>query len=108
MWWAHEHLHRAVIRDYATRMPLYRAERDALEADFLRRAAALAEEHRGTNTPERVQALAALSADCFEQARQATTAWTEQVSAAPVRQRPSPLFSLAWRILARQANFPRK
>ncbi|RPI50605.1 MAG: peptidase U34, partial [Chloroflexi bacterium] len=32
LWWAHERLHRAVFSDYGTRMPVYQAKRDALEA----------------------------------------------------------------------------
>jgi dipeptidase len=105
MWWAHERLHRAVIRDYATRMALYREERDALESTFLRQAAALSKQYRGANTPERAGALAALSASCFEQAGQATAAWAEKVSSAPVQHRPSPLFTLAWNRRDKQAAF---
>jgi secernin len=35
LWWRHEALHREVIRDYAARLPLFQAERDALEAEFI-------------------------------------------------------------------------
>ena len=56
LWWTHERLHRAVIRDYATRLPLYRAERDALEAKFLSEAAEIYEKYRGASEEKRASA----------------------------------------------------
>lgn len=35
LWWSHEHLHRAVMKDPETLAPLFVAERDALERRFL-------------------------------------------------------------------------
>ncbi len=35
LWWRHERLHRRVMGDPARRLPLYEAERDALEASWL-------------------------------------------------------------------------
>jgi dipeptidase len=105
LWWAHERLHRAVIRDYATRMPLYRAERDALEAMFLRDAARMYEQYRRASAQERAAPLAALTSSCFERASQATSGWTEKVLSVPVRHRPSRLFSLAWNQCDKQAGF---
>jgi secernin len=106
LWWAHERLHRAVIRDYGTRMPLYQAERDALEAAFLREAGKAYERFREMTVEERSAPLAALTASCFEQARRATAEWTERVLAAQIRQRPGRLFSLAWKGWNREAGLP--
>lgn len=106
LWWAHERLHRAVIRDYGTRLPLYQAERDALEATFLREASQAYDCYKGASSRERAAPLAALTASCFERARRATAEWTERVQAAKVQQRPGPLFSLAWKILDRKAGMP--
>ncbi len=106
MWWAHERLHRTVIRDYATRLPLYRAERDALEIEFQRETKELAGRARDLAPVERAQHLAATTAACFERAARATARWTDLVEAAPVQQRPTRLFSMAWDILNRQAAFP--
>jgi hypothetical protein len=77
-------------------MALYRAERDALEASFLREAARLYETYRGIDAQERSAPLAAFTAAAFEQARQATARWAEEVRQAPVQHHPSVLFSLAW------------
>ena len=104
MWWAHERLHRAVIRDYPGRLPLYRAERDALEASFLSEAADIYRQTRGLSDSERAQLLGDLTASCFERAATATARWTERVSSVPVRQRPPMPFSLAWNIVDRQAE----
>ncbi len=66
LWWDHERLHRAVIRDYATRLALYQADRDALEATFLGEAAEAYEDHHQASAQERAAPLAALTASCFE------------------------------------------
>jgi len=104
LWWAHERLHRAVIRDYATRLPLYREERDALEAEFLSEAAEMYEKYWGAGE-ERAEFLATFTASCFERATEATARWTETVTSAPVQRRPPRLFSMAWNRFDRQAGF---
>jgi dipeptidase len=104
IWWAHERLHRAVIRDFPGRLPLYRQERDDLEASFLAEAADVYHQHRGLPVEERAQALDAFTASCFARAASATVRWTERVSSMPVRQRPPWLFARAWDIVDRQAG----
>ncbi len=106
LWWGHERLHRQVIRDYATRMPLYREERDALEASFLREAAEVIARYRETSPEERAEPLRAFSASCFERAAAATERWVKIVADTPVRHRPPLPFSLAWNRFNREAGFP--
>jgi hypothetical protein len=89
-------LQRAVIRDYAARMSLYRDERDALEAAFVQEAA-----RQGTAAG--AEARRAFTLSCFERAAEATSRWTAQVAAAPAVRRPSRLFALAWDLVDRQA-----
>jgi secernin len=105
VWWTHERLHRAVIRDYATRMPLYRDERDALETAFLNEAAEMYDRYRGASVAERAVPLAALTRVCFERAAEAAARWAEVVSSAPVQHRPPRLFSVAWDRFDQQAGF---
>ena len=105
LWWSHERLHRTVIRDYATRMPLYRKDRDTLEALFLSEAAEMSDRYRGGSAEERAKPLAVFTASCFERATEATARWTETVSSAPVRRRPPRLFSIAWNRFNKQAGF---
>jgi secernin len=103
LWWTHERLHRAVIRDYATREPLFRDERNALEAAFLREAAELYERYHKASDGERAGSLAAFTASCFERAAEATPRWFETVSSAPVQRRLPRLFALAWDRFDKQA-----
>lgn len=99
LWWAHERLHRAVIRDYAARLASYRDERDALEAAFLAEIAAY--EAAGVRSADQT---AALSARWFRQAAEATERWTDRVvQLLPGRHTPR-VFSTAWQILDRQAG----
>lgn len=106
LWWRHERLHRQVIRDYATRMPLYREERDTLEASFLREAEEMVTRYREASPAERAEPLRAFSASCFERAAAATERWVDVVTNTPVRHRPPLLFSLAWGQFNREAGFP--
>jgi secernin len=108
LWWNHERLHRAVLEDYPTRLPLYRQDRDSLEAEFLAQAAEVYEKHRHAPAEERVEPLAAFTASCFEQASRATEEWTERVSAAEIQGRPSGLYRKAWQKFDEQAGFARR
>lgn len=105
LWWAHERLHRAVIRDYASRMTLYRRQRDELEAEFLCEAGEKYESYRHASRDDRAQPLRAFSAACFDRARQAEAQWMETVAAQPVRQKPPLLFRMAWNGFDRAAGF---
>jgi secernin len=105
LWWFHERLHRAVIRDYAGRQPLYREQRDVLEASFVHEVEDLRTELRSLGQGERAERLRTLSESAFGRAYDATARWTEAVSSVPARNRPSVLFSLAWDILNRQAGY---
>jgi len=96
LFWRHERLHRATLRDYPTRIGLYQAERDVLEARFL--AGAL------DRAADPSDGRAAYAAGCFAQAGEAEARWLEQVSGAYVRSRPSRLYSLSWNRVSRQAG----
>ena len=98
LFWRHEELHRATLRDYPSRIEMYRAERDALEAEMvggaLERAARAADER------------AAYAAGCFAQAGEAEARWLERVSGAEIRARPNRLYTLSWNRVGRQARMP--
>ena len=107
LWWTHERLHRTVIRDYASRLHLYREQREALEASFVIEAEDMRARIRRVGAAERAALLTAFTASCFDRAADATSRWTRAASSVPVKKRPSLLFSLAWDILNRQAKFER-
>jgi len=98
LFWRHERLHRATLRDYAARLALYQGERDALEQRFIAGAHA----SRGLSPAER----AACSARCFAEADQAEAAWLERLQAQPLVSRPGWLYTLAWRKVNREAQMP--
>ena len=105
LWWFHERLHREVIRDYAGRQPLYREQRDVLEASFVHEVQDLRAGLGAVDAAERAERLTALTASCFERAHQATARWIEAVSSVPARNRATIPFRIAWAILNRQAGF---
>ena len=87
-----------MLGDYHIRLGTYRAERDALEADFQQGAAAAEAGPPGERT--------AFSARCFAEADEATRRWTAQVRAAKPRRRNAFWYDLAWRGFNRQAGLP--
>jgi len=96
LFWRHEALHRATLRDYTSLAPLYRAQRDALEQQFI--PAALA--YRHTAPGER----AAFASRCFAEAAAAEQEWLEMVRSAPVSNSPGLLYRRAWRARNRAAG----
>ncbi len=103
LWWQHERLHRAVLRDYAARLASFRDERDALEAEFLAESLACA----GAEPVDRPARRFELTQSCFRRAAEATARWTERVMALPTVRRPRRLFSLAWDRFDREAGLAR-
>jgi hypothetical protein len=108
LWWTHERLHRAVIRDFATRLPLYKEERDSLESAFLSEAAGVYARYREAGPEERAAALLEFTFDCFRRAAVATESWTKKVMAEPVQHRPSLRFAASWSRFNKQAGFPQE
>ena len=96
LYWRHETLHRATLRDYATFIQLYQAERDTLEQEFL--AGALEFAHH--MAPERV----VFAARCFAEADAAEVRWLERLSNAKVQKRRNWLYTIAWNKFNRQAQ----
>jgi len=96
LWWEHERLHRAVLADYATRLPVFRDQRDRLEGQFIAES----------QSERRSSELSTYSAACFRRAAEATRDWTEAVLATPVEQSPPFYHDLAWARHDRQAQMP--
>jgi secernin len=98
LFWRHEALHRATLRDYRTLIQLYQDELDVLEDEFI--AGAL------ERACDAVSERAAFAARCFADADAAETRWLERVLAAGVRRRPNRLYTAAWSRRSRQAEMP--
>ncbi|HLC34127.1 MAG TPA: C69 family dipeptidase [Anaerolineales bacterium] len=98
LFWRHEALHRATLRDYATRLPLYAGEREALEQRFVDEALARRRESSRVHA-EFVQA-------CFADAARAEQAWLERVEALPRRAHAGWLYERAWTGFNREAHMP--
>lgn len=106
LWWAHERLHRAVIADYATRMPLYARDRGGLEASFIAQEETLYQRLQNVAAPDRDNMLAEFDRLCFDCAAVATRRWTEQVLAAPATNKASWFYRRFWHKQNQFGNFP--
>ncbi len=100
LWWQHERLHRQVLLDYPARSAIFFHGRDRLEADFLRKE----QESRFAPADERFS----LSAQCFQQADEATSHWMAAFQSNPVQKSHSVLYRFAWDKFNREASFPEK
>jgi hypothetical protein len=96
LFWQHECLHRATLRDYPTRIQRYKTERDDLEREFVAGALDCASHP--------VEARAAYAADCYTRAVESERRWLESVSRLPLQTRANWLYSSAWNGFNRQAN----
>jgi len=96
LFWRHEQLHRATLRDYATLSALYRDERDALERRFIADAPAWREQSREDRL--------AYSVGAFAQADAAEKQWTAHVLARAGKSRNGFLYDAEWRAFNRAAG----
>ncbi|MBM3131317.1 MAG: hypothetical protein FJ009_22180 [Chloroflexi bacterium] len=96
LFWRHEQLHRATLRDYATLSALYRDERDALEQRLIAEASAAREQSREDRLT--------YSGRAFAQADEAEKQWTARVLARVEKSRNGFLYDAAWRAFNRAAG----
>ncbi len=96
LFWQHEALHRATLRDFAASLPLYASERNALERQFI--AGAL--ERRTHPLVERT----AYADRCFAEAAGAEAHWRHRVTNAALPDRRPFLYARAWQAVERAAG----
>jgi hypothetical protein len=98
LFWSHERLHRATLQNYETRLATYKADRDALEAAFIKGAL----EIRNKSASERRK----YSAECFAKAAAAEAEWLKRVESSPARSNSAWLYNLAWNKNNHEAKMP--
>jgi secernin len=96
LFWRHEALHRATLRNYAASLPLYAGERDALERQFV--AGGMA--HRDQTPAGR----AAYADRCFAAADEAEAGWRKCLTEAGLPDRRPFPYASAWRAVDRFAG----
>jgi dipeptidase len=94
LWWRHEKLHRAVLRNYQQRSAAYSADRNDLEAQFITQAG---------QCGDSVEMRREFSKACFQTAGAAEARWMEQVLAIP-EGKPRVYYRSAWRQFDQQAK----
>lgn len=95
IWWRHEELHRAVLKDYPNRIALFENDREALEARVMKEM---------QDCLETQQSRLDFSRHCFDLAAEAEWDWLARVQAAPVKNPPVFYYVSAWDGFNRQAN----
>lgn len=98
IFWRHERLHRAVLRDFPARIETYREDRDTIEGRFITEAL----ECTGQTVSERN----GLSARCFAEADRAEERWLERVADIRSGHTLPFFYELAWKGFNRAARMP--
>jgi len=98
LFWRHEAFHRQVLRDFATRSPLFGSERDELEKRFVDQALARRNESMG--------ARAEFAEACYAETARAEAEWLARVKAAPIRRPNAWAYQNTWAAFNRQARMP--
>jgi dipeptidase len=94
--WDHEVLHRSILLDYAGRLPLIQAERDALETHFLNQATAILEQDAKIREQTAIELL--------QQVRAKREIWIETVQKQPANPSALSLYHAAWKVFNRSAS----
>jgi dipeptidase len=93
LWWFHETLHRSVLVDFEKRLACFRQQRDELEKFLFERADGIAEHQRWE-----------LTCSAFQQAREKTAAWIEQVRSMPLNRDNKRIYRRYWEKQNRKAG----
>ncbi len=96
LFWTHEALHRATLRNYPAALAIFRERRALLEEGFVRRALTTAKE----KPAEREK----ISQACFAEAAQAEAQWLREIQASSFRRTPDWLYTRTWTNHNRQAK----
>jgi dipeptidase len=96
LYWRHEALHRAILRDYPTRIKLIREQQVTFETQAIERVQSAVH----TSQSERF----ALSGEFIRHAEQVEEEWTRKVQAAGVETRNPILYQRAWKKLDTEAK----
>ncbi|HRQ24955.1 MAG TPA: hypothetical protein PLF42_16125, partial [Anaerolineales bacterium] len=86
LFWTHERLYRAVLKNYPERLQTYAADRDEMERRFIEDALKL------KNAPARERG--EFSKECLRESRAAEAEWLKRVESVPVKK--TILSTLAW------------
>lgn len=98
LFWRHERLHRAILRDYPRRIAVLQEERALLERELVEEALA----HHAAPLERRQQ----IVAEGFSRALAAEERWLARIAAAPVAGRGSWLYTRSWAAWDREAGLP--
>ena len=98
LFWQHERLHRAILRDYAVRLRTYGDERDVIERETTTAALSLE-----ASDPE---ARSEFSRRAFAEAKAAEARWLEHIEHLPTLHGEGWLHKRAWKEFNKQAVIP--
>ena len=98
MFWRHEVLHREILKDFVSRIPVVTKERDTLEDGFLAQIA----EVDGKSAKVRGE----FSEKCFAEVDRVEAIWLQKVKAVPVKSKNHFYYDAAWKKLNQVAGMP--
>ena len=98
LFWKHELVHRAILKDYPRRIKLIKEEQTEIERSFISEAKKLVQKPK----KEREN----FSAECFNKSDTLEKKWSESLNNLPVKHKNKPLYATAWKKVNQAAKLP--
>lgn len=99
LFWRHEELHRAILRDYPSRIKLIHAEQQEIELEFL----ALARKASKISRSERAR----ISQDCYNKSDKLESTWVGKIKQHKAKTKNTLLYKSAWDKTNKAATMPK-
>ena len=87
MWWQHEQVHRAILKDYHTRIRIVTPDIEHYEEKWISKVIDVRSKRNSQSIDEFKQDLAKLSEEAFEEAREIERNWISALEKVPIRKR---------------------
>jgi len=98
LFWKHELVHRAILKDYPQRIKLIKNAQSEIEKHFFDKTLKVEQNHQKDRE--------ALSADCFKKSDTLEKEWSEIVEKQPITTKNKPLYASAWKKVNKAAQLP--
>ena len=98
LFWKHELVHRAILKDYPQRIKLIKEEQTEIETSFIIEAKKLVQKTKKERET--------FSAECFKKSDTLEKKWFENLNNLPIRNKNKPLYGSAWKKVNQAAKLP--
>ncbi|MHA1973888.1 MAG: C69 family dipeptidase [Candidatus Hodarchaeales archaeon] len=107
LWWRHEVIHRSILRDYETRIKIIRPDIEYFEEQMLKKVKKLRTEIETLSREARLEKLAEISHNAFNEALELESKWLKDLKKVPVQKKTGGFFYRRfWKNENKKAEIP--